>query len=134
MPLLLTAFADPPAPPVPVMHVQASVVQVDVVVTDSKGKPVMGLSQQDFTLLDNGKARAIDIFSLSNGETVAAPTPPAALQRNVFSNRNAPPMIAPNRATIIVLDTSPAKPAAQLGRIPGCARAGHRARIENEAR
>ena len=42
-------------------------IQVDVVVTDAAGKPVSGLSQQDFKLLDDGKASAIASFAAYDG-------------------------------------------------------------------
>jgi hypothetical protein len=78
MPLFLVAFADAPADDasVPVMHAQARVVQVDVVVTDLSGKPVTGLSKDDFTLTDNNKPRGIDIFSVGSEQTTAV-TPPS---------------------------------------------------------
>jgi VWFA-related protein len=38
---------------------------LDVVVTDKSGKPVPGLQQQDFTLLDNKQPRKIDSFEAS---------------------------------------------------------------------
>jgi len=34
-------------------------IQLDVLVTDKAGNPVEGLTQQDFTLSDNGQARPI---------------------------------------------------------------------------
>ena len=57
------ALADPP-PSVPTMHAEARVVQIDVVVTDSHGKRVTDLTKQDFAIIDEGKPRAIDIFSI----------------------------------------------------------------------
>jgi VWFA-related protein len=39
---------------------------VDVVVTDAQGKPVAGLTQQDFTVLDNGRAQPIRGFRASD--------------------------------------------------------------------
>jgi hypothetical protein len=78
VPLTLRAFADPPAPEapaVPVLHAETRVVQIDVVVTDSQGKPVTDLSKKDFTVTDAGKPRAIDIFSVNRGESA----PPAKL-------------------------------------------------------
>ncbi len=60
---VITGFADPP-PPIPTMHAESRVVEIDVVVTDSHGKPVTDLTKQDFTIIDEGKPRAIDIFSV----------------------------------------------------------------------
>jgi VWFA-related protein len=42
-------------------------IKLDVLVTDGKGTPVPGLTQQDFTLLDNGQARPIHSFQAFPG-------------------------------------------------------------------
>jgi len=49
-------------------------ITLDVVVTDHEGKPVRGLQQQDFTLLDNKKLQTILFFREAVG-TGAAPDP-----------------------------------------------------------
>ena len=103
------------SPAGPTMHAETRVVQIDVVVTDSHHKSVADLLKQDFTVTDNGKPRAIDIFSVNGGETdrdkATSPTAPApvkptspALPANVFSNRNAGPPDLPGHSTVIVLD------------------------------
>ena len=111
VPLTLRAFADPPAPEapaVPVLHAETRVVQIDVVVTDSQGKPVTDLSKKDFTVTDAGKPRAIDIFSVNRGESAPPAKLPAsslpALPPNVFSNRNVGPPRLSGHSTVIVLD------------------------------
>jgi len=48
---------------------------LDVVVTDKSGKPVSGLQQQDFTLLDNKQPQKIVSFHAVEGGT-ATPDPP----------------------------------------------------------
>jgi VWFA-related protein len=50
-------------------------IQLDVVVTDKKGKPVTGLGQQDFKLLDNGQARPILSFH-AYAAAAHSPEPP----------------------------------------------------------
>jgi VWFA-related protein len=97
---------------VPTLRVETRVVQVDVLVTDSKGVPVTGLQKDDFTLLDNGKPRRIDVFNMNNGQSqiVPAPRSTAPLPPDTFSNRNLPPAAAPSHATVIVIDASPADP------------------------
>ncbi len=108
-PLILLALADPP-PPEPTMHAEARVVQIDVVVTDSHGKPVTDLTKQDFTITDEGKPRAIDIFGIENSGanrpgTVAPATPPSQpLPPHVFSNRNPAPPIVNGHSTVLILD------------------------------
>lgn len=49
--------------------------QLDVVVTDQAGKPVAGLQQQDFKVLDNGQERPITAF---RGYSMTAPPPSPA--------------------------------------------------------
>jgi VWFA-related protein len=44
-------------------------IQLDVLVTDSAGRPVAGLQQQDFTLLDNKKPQPILFFRAMDGST-----------------------------------------------------------------
>ena len=50
-------------PPTSVFRVQSNLVEVGVVVRDKKGRPVSGLTQSDFQLLDNGKPHEITFFS-----------------------------------------------------------------------
>jgi VWFA-related protein len=50
-------------------------ISIDVVVTDKSGKPVSGLQQQDFTLLDDKQPRTITSFRVVN-ETVEPDDPP----------------------------------------------------------
>ena len=50
-------------------------IQLDVLVTDKAGNPVEGLTQQDFTLSDNGQARPILSLRASAG-AVHPPDPP----------------------------------------------------------
>jgi len=55
--LSLSAFAQQPA--APSSATVASRISLDVLVTDSAGKPVAGLEPMDFTLLDNNQPRRI---------------------------------------------------------------------------
>jgi VWFA-related protein len=101
-------------PPATTLHAEARVVQIDVVVTDSHGKPITDLTKMDFTISDNGKPRGIDIFSINRSETDPGPSAPAApalqatpgqhLPPNTFSNRNVVPPNLPGHSTVIVLD------------------------------
>src|SRR5258708_25354663 len=68
---------SPPAPAqespdMPVLRVTVNLVQVDAVVTDSKGKQVTNLTAGDFELLQDGKRQNITKFSYVS---TAAPTP-----------------------------------------------------------
>jgi VWFA-related protein len=117
-PIVPPASAGPQAtavPPVPTLHAETRVVQIDVIVRDSHGKPVTDLTKADFVITDNGKARAIDIFSVNRGDLDrGTPAPPAATSTavppsqsgapNLFSNRNQGPPNLPGHSTVIVLD------------------------------
>lgn len=82
--------------PVATIRVTTKTVLVDVVVTDSKGHPIPDLRQQDFQVLEDGRAQDVHSFrEFSNGEPKAeegttspkleAPSP------NVFTNQSHAP-------------------------------------------
>ena len=80
--LLVSGFArrNGPAgqsgPPVSVPAVSAArLMTLDVVVTDKSGKPVSGLEQRDFTLLDNKQPREIVSFHAVEAGAAAADPP-----------------------------------------------------------
>jgi VWFA-related protein len=50
---------------------------LNVVVTDASGKPVTGLGQEDFTLLDDGKPQTIASFRAREGSPAMKPAQPA---------------------------------------------------------
>ena len=61
-------------PPQAHITAQTSLVQMEVVVRDARGRPVSGLTPADFEILDDNKPRPIAAFSV---ETRAAPAAPA---------------------------------------------------------
>lgn len=63
----IASSAQTPANP-GVIRVQTREVVVDVTVTDSKNVAVQNLEKQDFTILDEGKPRVIDAFSMVHNE------------------------------------------------------------------
>jgi VWFA-related protein len=75
------------APPFTVLHANANLVLVDVVAADH-GKPVEGLKQGDFHLLENGKEQAI--FSFEEHGPALAPDagaqPPNDLPAGMYTN------------------------------------------------
>ncbi|HEY4086464.1 MAG TPA: VWA domain-containing protein [Bryobacteraceae bacterium] len=93
-----------------ILRTETRVVQVDVTVRNSQGKPVDDLKQSDFTILDNGKARPFTIFSVNGAAPKTAPEQPQALPErsalppNTFTNIGAPPPPARGHSTIILLD------------------------------
>lgn len=50
-------------------------IRLDVLVTDAMGKPVLGLTQKDFTLLDNNQTQKVASFRAFNN--AAKPDPPS---------------------------------------------------------
>jgi VWFA-related protein len=69
-----------------VIRINVNLVQVDAVVTDSKGQPVENLTANDFEVLQDGKAQKITNFAyIKTGHGVVAPPP------KVAAIKNAPP-------------------------------------------
>lgn len=63
-PILVCLFAGAQNTP---LRVSVTLVQVDAVVTDRDGRPVTGLTKDDFELFEDGKPRAITHFSFVTG-------------------------------------------------------------------
>ncbi len=102
----------PASSPETVIRSSVRLVQVSVVVEDKKGNPVTDLKQEDFTLLDEGKAQPIAFFN------PPAPSPPdqliqraSLLPPNAFTNRyDLKGQDAPSAVTVVLFDalnTSP---------------------------
>lgn len=58
------------------LRVDTKVVEIAAVVRDVHGKAVAGLTKEDFRVLDNGKTRVIDHFSVSAGRSETPETAP----------------------------------------------------------
>jgi len=58
-----------------VESIDVRVINIDVVVTDRKGKPITGLKQDDFELLENGLLKPITNFYEVESPRVALPAP-----------------------------------------------------------
>lgn len=86
----------------PSLRVSTRLVQVNVIVNDKHGSPISGLTQQDFSLLDNGKPQEIRLFSM---ETSAAQSlSRAPLLPSTFTNRPEELTGLPASVTVILLD------------------------------
>ncbi len=70
--------------PGPTIRVSTHLVLVDVVVTDKQGKPVRGLTQDDFTVQEKGKNQKIAFFSTAS-EAQKQPAPD--LPPGIYSNK-----------------------------------------------
>jgi len=85
------------------IRVSSRLVMIDVVVTDKRGQPVLGLKPTDFTVTEKGKPQRISVFTAPNESR----TKPAArtLGPGVYSNR--PEYRAPGGPpTVILLDAA----------------------------
>src|SRR5262245_10860736 len=67
-----------PAPPV-TFRVEINYVEVDALVTDASGNPVVNLTANDFDLLEDGKPQKISTFALIN-------IPVEKLERPLFAS------------------------------------------------
>ena len=85
----LAAQNKGPLPPL-TAHVEVQVINVDAVVTDSDGKPVMNLTRDDFEVFEDGVPQKITNFSVFDGSTMrdgvaaARANVPAELRRKVL--------------------------------------------------
>jgi VWFA-related protein len=81
------AAAQNAAAPFTVLHANANLVLVDVVAADH-GKPVEGLKQNDFRILENGKEQAIFSFEEHGPapEADAGTQPPSDLPAGMYTN------------------------------------------------
>src|SRR5688572_29510109 len=78
-------------------QIDVSIANVDVVVTDRDGKPVRGITKDDFTLYENGNVQPITNFTAfdqTRTKAVDAPAPSPSAE---------PPAAAPDRARLVVL-------------------------------
>src|SRR5580704_3414253 len=85
---LAIAFAQNPAPqsgpaagtaPNTVIHIDVNLVQVDAVVTDSRGRRVTDLPSSAFEILQDGKPQAITNFAYVSTKPEATGTAPVHL-------------------------------------------------------
>ncbi len=83
------------------LRVVSQMVQVDVLVKDRNGKPVTGLTQNDFSVFDEGKKQDIAFFSMETSKTRNQPQPAPP---NIYSNLVEQRTVQPANMTIILLD------------------------------
>jgi VWFA-related protein len=86
----------------PLFRVSTRLVQVSVVVHDSRGDPVSDLKKEDFTITERGKPQQIGFFSMSSADRPAAP--PAPLPPHIFTNTFAEHTGVPTSVTVVLLD------------------------------
>lgn len=83
-----------------VFRTTTQLVQIDVAAQDKDGKPVAGLTQDDFELFVNHKPQAIATFTA----TSVTPTAPVTLPPGTFSNKREATQVTQGRYTVFLLD------------------------------
>jgi VWFA-related protein len=99
--LAMTLVAPGQEPPV--FRSDTRLVEVQVVVTGRGGAPVEGLTEGDFTVLENGKRQKIAFFAGPAARAAVAP-PKETLPPGIFTNRPEYTASRPQGVTAIVLD------------------------------
>jgi len=82
-----------PTTTAPTIHVYSRETILDVLVTDDKGQPVIGLKQSNFTVLEDGQPQPIRSFREYSKES--PPTSPPVLPPNTYTNSTAQPANGP---------------------------------------
>jgi VWFA-related protein len=82
------------------VRVNTRLVEVNVIVTDKHGKPLAGLTQNDFSVFDEGRPEQIRVFSSATN----VPSASAALPPDVYTNRIEEKTHVPASVTVILLD------------------------------
>ncbi len=109
-----------PVPPPPAsgksgfsLSLNARLVDVDVTAVDKKGRPIMGLTKNDFVIYDNGKKQALRSFSPVGSAPVRPQSGATAAQAVLYTNlpaavgsggAQAAGASAPESSTILLLD------------------------------
>jgi len=75
--LLLVSSA--PAQQQPTFSANSNLVIVDISIKDKAGKPIEGLTQNDFTILEDGKPQKVTVFEYQRLTMVTEPPPPLSL-------------------------------------------------------
>ena len=98
----------------PNIRTETRAVRIDVAVRDSHGAPVRGLTKDDFTLLDDGKPRAIAFFSAETGDSAPTEAPPvpsippssSPIETPRVLSNTAPSSVPHEALTVILMDIS----------------------------
>jgi VWFA-related protein len=86
--------------------IEVHVANVDVVVLDRAGKPITGLTKDDFQLFENGKAQPLTNFYEMRSQTLTTPSEPAPTAAASAVPASEPPAEARKRSIIIFFDSS----------------------------
>jgi VWFA-related protein len=93
-----SAQNPPPSSQTPVFRTDARLVHVSIVVQDGRGRPVAGLTADDFELFDQGDKQQVTLFSVEGSASSAL----AAAGTNIITNRLDGP--AASGVTVLLYD------------------------------
>jgi VWFA-related protein len=98
------------------LRVESELVLVNVVVRDKQGKPVTGLTRDDFTLLEDGKTQRVSSFDFENLDTTPLTTGagplqqatnvPAAKSKPILTAKDADEALSNKRVIVLFFDLS----------------------------
>ncbi|MGZ4875076.1 MAG: hypothetical protein ACXV5R_07885, partial [Candidatus Angelobacter sp.] len=99
------------------LRVESELVLVNVVVRDKQGKPVTGLKQDDFTLLEDGKSQRVSSFDFENLDTAPLTAgkgpsqlttngPVAARPKPILTAKDADEALSNKRVIVLFFDLS----------------------------
>jgi VWFA-related protein len=77
--LLASLSAGQQSTPTPTFSANSNLVIVDVTIKDKTGKPIDGLKQDDFTVLEDGKPQKISVFEYQRLTMITEPLPTLSL-------------------------------------------------------
>jgi VWFA-related protein len=89
------------------LHVNARLVDVNVVALDKKGQPIAGLKQSDFEVYDNGVKQEVRSFSQAYADAgEQSPAPPTLPGEREFSNHATADASANGNTVVLLIDAS----------------------------
>ncbi len=108
------AKQDSTASQTPILRTTSREVVVDVVVTKGNDDPVLGLRQQDFNIMEDGKPQNIDFFESHTADTKTQSVPPAMPPMPKGARTNVPPAPEGDAVNVLLLDTLNTEPQDQV--------------------
>ena len=99
--LTLSSFGAGQNPSAPTIHVYSRETIVDVLVTDSKNKPVRNLRGSDFSIKEDGRPVSLRSFGEFEGGSAGPVRPHAILSPEIYTNFQAAPTAGPVNVVLI---------------------------------
>jgi VWFA-related protein len=103
VPLLAQTAVPGENTPISTLRINSRAVLLDVIVTDSSGKPITGLPKDAFTVTEQGKPQKISFFEENGAARTAQPAVMPKLPPDVFTNFS--PFPQPPAVNVLLLDS-----------------------------